>query len=109
MTIVDFMRLVGEIRNNCGLECTDPNYYIFIHKELKRATVSNTGYICMSDVAYILVVCAYNWKNMGYVNTSLTQLLMVDKDFNPVDEIPFGVWNFKGLQFTTFPYQWYSA
>lgn len=63
----------------------------------------------MADVAYVLVVCAYNWKNLGYVNTSLTQLMMVDNAYNPVENIPFGGWNFKGLQFTTHPGQWYSA
>lgn len=108
MTQIDFLRLVGEVRNNCGLECTGPNYYIFIHKDLNRATVNNTGYLSMVDVAYILVVCAYNWKNWGYVNTSLTQLLIVDNSFNSVDSIPFGNWNFKGLQFTTHPGQWYN-
>ena len=102
------MKLVGEIRNNCGLKCFGPNYYIFIHKGLNRATVNNTGYINMSDVAYVLVVCTYNWENMGYVNNSLTQLVMVDGLFNPVDAIPFGEWDFKGLQFTTYPGQWYS-
>lgn len=109
MNLIDFLKLVGEIRNNCGLECTGPNYYIFIHKGLKRATVNNTGYINMSDVEYIIVVCAHNWKNLGYVNTSLTQLLMVDKDFNSVEDIPFGEWSFKGLSFITFYGQWYSA
>ena len=109
MNIIDFMKLVGEIRNNCGLKCFGPNYYIFIHKGLKRATVNNTGYINMSDVAYVLVVCAYNWENMGYVNNSLTQLMMVDGLFNPVDAIPFGEWDFKGLCFVTYPGQWYNA
>ena len=75
---------------------------------MNRATVNNTGYLSMVDVAYILVVCAYNWKNWGYVNTSLTQLLIVDNSFNSVDSIPFGNWNFKGLQFTTHPGQWYN-
>lgn len=103
------MKLVGEIRNNCGLNCFGPNYYIFIHKALKRATVNNTGYINMSDVAYVIVVCAYNWENMGYVNNSLTQLGMVDSHFNPVDAIPFGEWDFKGLHFTTYYGQWYNA
>ena len=109
MTQIEFLKLVGEVRNNCGLECTGPNYYIFIHKDLKRATVNHTGYISMADVAYVLVVCAYNWKNLGYVNTSLTQLMMVDNAYNPVENIPFGGWNFKSLQFTTHPGQWYSA
>ena len=108
MNIIDFMKLVGEIRNNCGLKCFGPNYYIFIHKGLKKATVNNTGYINMDNIAYVLVVCAYNWENMGYINNSLTQLVMVDGMFNPVDAIPFGEWDFKGLEFTTFPGQWYS-
>lgn len=108
MTQVEFLRLVGEVRNNCGLECIGPNYYIFIHKDLKRATVNQTGYIGMRDIAYVLVVCAYNWKNMGYVNTSLIQLLMVDSVFDPVESIPFGLWNFKGLQFSTHPGQFYN-
>lgn len=63
----------------------------------------------MADITYVLVVCAYNWKNLGYVDTSLTQLLMVDHTFSPIESIPFGRWNFKGLQFTTHPGQWYSA
>lgn len=63
----------------------------------------------MCDVEYIIVVCGYNWKNLGYNNQSLTQLLMVDKDFNPVDSIPFGEWIFKGLGFHTFPGQYYNA
>ena len=108
MTQVEFLKIVGEVRNNCGLDCIGPNYYIFIHKDLKRATVNHTGYICMVDVAYVLVVCAYNWKNWGCINTSLTQLLMVDNTFNPVDTISFGIWNFKGLTFTTHPGQWYN-
>lgn len=62
----------------------------------------------MSDVAYVLVVCAYNWNNLGYVNTSLTQLVMVDNTFNPVESIRFGEWNFKGLQFTTHYGQFYN-
>ena len=108
MTQIEFLKLVGEVRNNCGLECTGPNYYIFIHKDLKRATVNHTGYHSMIDVAYVLVVCAYNWKNLGYVNTSLTQLFMVDHSLYPLDSIPFGTWNFKGLQFTTHPGQLYN-
>lgn len=108
MTRTEFLSLVGEVRNNCGLECTGPNYYIFIHKDLTRATVNHTGYISMGDVAFVIVVCAYNWKNLGYLNTSLTQLLMVDSSFNPVDSISFGTWDFKGLQFTTHPGQWYN-
>lgn len=109
MTQIEFLKLVGEVRNNCGLECTGPNYYIFIHKDLKRATVNQTGYISMADIAYVLVVCAYNWKNWGYVNTSLTQLLMADNAYNSVENIPFSAWNFKGLRFTKHPGQWYSA
>ncbi|MDE7467591.1 MAG: hypothetical protein K2M61_04475 [Muribaculaceae bacterium] len=62
----------------------------------------------MADVAYVIVVCAYNWKNWSYLNTSLTQLLMVDSSFNPVDSISFGAWDFKGLKFTTHPGQWYN-
>ena len=104
MNLIDFLKLVGEIRNNCGLECTGPNYYIFIHKGLKRATVNCTGYINMCDVEYIIVVCAHNWKYLGCVNTSLTQLLMVDNEFNSIESIPFGEWAFKGLSF-----KWYRA
>jgi len=33
---------------------------------------------------------------------------MVDSSFNPVDSISFGTWDFKGLQFTTHPGQWYN-
>lgn len=62
----------------------------------------------MTDVAYVLVVCAYNWENLGYVNNSLTQLLMVDNTFSPVGTIPFGIWNFKGLEFTTHYGQFYN-
>ena len=109
MTLIDFLKFIGEIRNNCGLKCTGPNYYIFIHKGLRRATVNNTGYINMCDVEYIIVVCAHNWENMGYINTSLTQLLMVDKHFNPIDGIQFGNWTFKGLGFTRHSGSYYNA
>ena len=109
MTQIDFLRTIEQIRNSCGLDCSGPNYYVFIHKDLRRATVNHTGYISMSDVACVLVVCAYNWKNMGYVNTSLIQLAMVDQSFQPIEKIQFGKWNFKGLQFTRFYGEYYNA
>lgn len=108
MNQVEFLRLVGEIRNNCGLPCFGPTYYVFIHKGLRTATVNKTGYRTMSDVEYIIAVCAYNWKNLGYTNSSLIQLVMVDHDFIPVDSIIFGKWAFKELGFTTRPFDWYN-
>ena len=108
MTLIEFLKLVGEIRNNCGLDCFGPNYYIFIHKGLRTATVNKTGYINMNNVEYVIVVCAYRWTNLGYTNSSHTQLVMVDHDFNPVDEIIFGNWAFKELGFTQQPSQWYD-
>ena len=101
MNIIEFLRLVNEIRNNCGLDCTYPTYYIFINKDLRTATVNKTGYANMVGVECVIVVCAYKWENMGYVNTSLTQLVMVDNLFNPIDGLQFGDWTFKGLGFTT--------
>ena len=109
MNQVEFLRIVGEVRSNCGLECTGANYYIFIHKDLNRVTVNRTGYVSMVNIAYVIVVSAYNWKNMGYVNTSLTQLLMVDNAFEPVENISFGIWNFKGLMFVPHRGQYYNA
>lgn len=109
MNIIEFLKFVTDLKANCGLDCVDPNYYIFIHNGLKKATVNRVGYINMVDVAYIIVVSPYRWKNLGYTNTSLTQLLMVDNQFNPVESIPFGKWNFKGLNFTTHPGNYYNA
>lgn len=63
----------------------------------------------MSDVACVIVVCAYRWQNMGYVNNSLTQLMMVDGSFSSIESLPFGAWNFRGLTFTTFYGQYYNA
>ncbi|MBD5343551.1 MAG: hypothetical protein HDR83_02175 [Bacteroides sp.] len=108
MNQIDFIKLVSEIRNNCGLDCFGPTYYVFIHKGLKMATVNKTGYCCMDNIEYVIVVCAYRWENLGYTNASLTQLLMVDHDFNPVEYIPFGNWAFKELGFTTRPNDWYN-
>lgn len=108
MDITQFLKLVGEIRANCGLDCFGPNYYIFIKKGLKTAIVNKTGYVNMSDVAYVLVVCAYRWENLGYVNSSLTTLVMVDSGFQPVDKIPFGSWDMVSLDFTIRPGDWYN-
>ena len=108
MTQLEFIKLVGEIRNNCGLSCFGPTYYIFIHKGLRTASVNKTGYANMSDVEYVIAVCAYRWINLGYTNSSLTQLVLVDHDFNPVDSIIFGNWAFKELKFTLRPYDWYN-
>lgn len=108
MTQLEFIKLVGEIRNNCGLTCFGPTYYVFIHKGLKTATVNKTGYTNMSNVEYVIAVCAYSWKNLGYTNSSLTQLVMVDHDFYPVDSIIFGNWAFKELQFTLRYGDWYN-
>lgn len=108
MKLIDFLNLVGAVRNSSGTEYCGLNYYIFIHEDLKTATVNQSGYADMSDVAYVIVVCAYKWNNSIYTNTSLTQLIMADKNFNPIDSIPFGIWNFKGLQFTTFKGCWYD-
>lgn len=109
MNQIEFIKLVGEIRNNCGLDCNGPNYYIFIHKDLTNASVNQTGYTMLTDKAFIIVVCAYNWSNWGYTNTSLTQLLMVDTKFDPIDGIRFGSWIFRGLQFTRHYGQFYNA
>lgn len=48
----------------------------------------------MSDVACVIVVCAYRRQNMGYVNNSLTQLMMVDGSFSPIESLTFEAWNF---------------
>ena len=108
MKLIDFLNLVGAVRNSSGTEYSGLNYYIFIHEDLKTATVNQSGYVDMSDVACVIVVCAYKWENFGYTNTSLTQLMMADKNFDPIDNIRFGIWNFKGLQFTTFESSWYD-
>ena len=108
MNIIDFIKLVNEIRNNCVLDCFGPTYYIFIHKGLRRATVNNTGYVNMSDVEYIFAVCAYHWKNLGYLNSSFTQLVMADHDFNPIDSITFGNWSVRELGFTNRHGEWYN-
>lgn len=109
MNITDFLKVVRAVRDNCGLDCDGSNYYVFVHKDLKSATVNKTGYTNMSNVGYIIVVCPYKWKNWGYVNISLTQLMMVDSNFEPVDSIHMGEWNFKGLGFITFPGTFYNA
>lgn len=109
MDIKDFLILVKTIRENSGLKCVYPNYYIFIHKGLKRATVNKTGFLSMVDVEYIIVVSAYQWTNLGYTNTSLTQIAMVNNKFEPVDGIQFGDWTFKGLNFTTRFGDYYNA
>ncbi|MBD5267697.1 MAG: hypothetical protein HDS41_05890 [Bacteroides sp.] len=108
MNQIDFLKLVNEIRNNCGLECFGPTYYIFIYKDLRRATVNKTGYVNMNDVEYVIAVCAYRWENLGYHNSSLTQLVMVDHDFNPVDSITFGNWALRELGFTNRINDWYN-
>jgi|GEM_PF-4172598 len=107
MNIIDFLKLIGEIRNNCGLDCFGPNYYVFIHKDLKRATVNSTGYVNMSDIAYVIVATGHRWQNLGYVNSGLTVLAMVDSEFNPVDKIPFGDWDMT-IRFTQERGQWYN-
>ncbi len=109
MNITEFLALMKTIRENCGLTCVYPNYYIFIHKGLKRATVNKTGFLSMVDVEYIIAVSAYQWKNLGYTNTSLIQLAMVNNKFEPVDGIEFGDWTFKGLNFTIGFGDYYNA
>ena len=109
MNITDFLATVKAIRENCGLKCVFPNYYIFIHNGLKRATVNHTGFLSMADVEYVIAVSAYQWTNLGYTNTSLTQLAVVDNKFEPVEGIEFGDWTFKGLDFTRHYGNYYNA
>ncbi len=108
MNQIEFIEIVGKVRNNCGCDCFGPTYYIFINKDLRRAIVNKTGYANMTDIGYIIAVCAYHWENLGYTNSSLMQLVMVDHDFNPVDKIIFGNWAFVELGFTTRPFDWYN-
>lgn len=108
MTITEFLKAVREIKEAKSLDYTDPTYFIFIHNGLKTATVNQTGFHSMAGIAYVIVVTAYRWTNFGYVNTSLTTLMMVDNQFNPVDKIPFGSWDFE-LSFSRHPGSYYDA
>lgn len=107
MNQLEFIKLVNVLRETSGYDTFDPPYYIFIKKGLRNAVVNRTGYINMSDVAYVIVVIKYRWQNMGYVNSSLTTLLMTDHEFNAVESIPFGEWNMT-LEFTGRYGDWYN-
>ncbi|MDE6824923.1 MAG: hypothetical protein K2J27_09420 [Duncaniella sp.] len=109
MTPIEFLQLISALRTNSGLDCVGPLYYVFIRKDMKSAVVNRVGYTDMSQIAYIIVVTAHRWTNLGYTNTSLITLGMFDANYNPVETIPFGEWQMDKLNFIQFYGSYYDC
>lgn len=104
----EFLNTIKTIKQSSGEKYLDKTYFICISKDLKRASVNNTG-LCSADVSFIIVVSEYNWQNLCYTNTSVKTIGIFDRSYNYIDSIKFGRFELTQLLFKCTLGSYYNA
>ncbi|MDL2247133.1 hypothetical protein LJC05_00175 [Bacteroides sp. OttesenSCG-928-J23] len=95
-TLEYLLKTIKTIKDNSNFDYSRDTYFVFIDKEMKSATINNTGLIQnpSSSVSYIIAFSYYSYPVQGYTTLAqgLKMLGMFDYNYCIVNSIPFKKW-----------------